>query len=123
MHIFLFIEQAIGASDATASYELQVNPEGQEGNLEVEVQQVGLEEPKEEVECPNHEPASFMKGKPRSILSLPLLSKVYLICYIYWCTKYRSCDETFAAFYSILVQITYNTLVVELGSSSSLAML
>ena len=70
MHTFLFIEHAIGASDATASYELQVNPEGQEGNPEVEVQQVGLEEPEEEVECPNHEPASFVKGKPRSILSL-----------------------------------------------------
>ena len=78
MHIFLFFEHAIGASNATASYELQVNPEGQEGNPEVEVQQVGLEEPEEEVECPNHEPASFMKGKPRSILSIPLLSKVYL---------------------------------------------
>jgi len=78
MHIFLFIEYAIGAPDATASYELQVNPQGQEGNLEVEVQQAGLEMPKEEVECPNHEPASFVKGKPRSILSLPLFSKVYL---------------------------------------------
>jgi len=49
-----------------------VNPEGQEGNPEVEAQQAGLEEPEEEVECPNHEPASFVKGKPRSILSLPL---------------------------------------------------
>jgi len=77
MHIFLFIEHAICASDATASYELQVNPEGQEGNPEVEVQQVRLKEPEEEVECPNHEPASLVKGKPRSILSLPLLSKVY----------------------------------------------
>jgi len=64
MHTFLFIEHAIGAPDTTASFELQVNPEGQEGNPEVEVQQVGLEEPKEEVECPNHEPASFVKGKP-----------------------------------------------------------
>ena len=76
---FSFTEHAIGASDVAASFDLQVNPEGQE----VEVQPVGLEEPKEEVECPNHEPASFVKGKPRSILSLPLLSKVYLIYYIY----------------------------------------
>ena len=84
MHIFLFVEYAIGASDVTASYELQTNPEGQEGSQEV---------------------------------------KVYLLCYIYCCIKYRSCDETFAAFYSILVQITHHTLVIELGSSSSLAML
>ena len=83
MHTFLFLEHAIGASDVAASFELQVNPEGREGNPEVEVQQVGLEEPEEEVECPNHEPASFVKGKPRSILSLPLLLNVYLICYIY----------------------------------------
>ena len=76
--IILLVEHAIGASDATASFELQANPEGQEGSQEVEVQPVGLEEPEKEVECPNHEPASFMKGKPRSILSLPLLSKVYL---------------------------------------------
>ena len=105
MHTSLFLEHAIGASDATASYELQVNPESQEGSQEVEVQQVGLEEPEEEVECPNHEPASFVKGKPRSIPSLPLLLKVYLICYIYCCIRYRSCDEAFVACYSILVQI------------------
>jgi len=123
MHTFSFTEHAIGASDVAASFDLQVNPEGQEGSQEVEVQQVGLEEPVEEVECPSHEPASFVKGKPWSILSLPLLSKVYLLCYIYCCIKYRSCDETFAAFYSIIVQITHYTLVIELGSSSSLALL
>ena len=82
MCIFLSFEHAIGAPDVAVSFELQANPEGQEGNQEVEVQQVGLEEPEEEVECPNHEPASFVKGKPRSILRLPLFSKVYLICYI-----------------------------------------
>jgi len=38
---------AIGAPDATASFELQVNPEGQEINPEVEVQQAELEEPEE----------------------------------------------------------------------------
>ena len=82
MHAFSFTEHAIGASDAAASFDLQVNPEGQEGSQEVEVQQVGPGEPEEEVEFPSHEHASFMKGKPRSILSLPLLLKVYLICYI-----------------------------------------
>jgi len=104
MHTFLFIEHAIGASDVTASFELQVKPEDQEGNPETEVQQAGLEEPEEEVECPNHEPASFVKGKPRSILSLPFTFESlpeYGISIDAF--KYRSCDETFAAFYSILV--------------------
>jgi len=62
---------AIGAPETTTAFELQVVHEGQEISPEVEVQQAGHEEP-EEVECPNHEPASFMKDKPRSILSLPL---------------------------------------------------
>jgi len=101
-----------------------VNPEGQEGNPEVEVQQVGLEEPEEEIECPNHEPASFVKGKPRSILSLPFTFESLLEYVISIdAFKYRSCDEALAAFYSILVQISYHYLVIELGSSSSLAML
>jgi len=72
MHMFLFIVHAIGAPETTASFELQVNPEGEEINPEVEVQPAGHEEPEEEVECPNQEPASFVKGKPQSILSLPL---------------------------------------------------
>jgi hypothetical protein len=63
---------AIGAPETTTAFELQVVHEGQEISPEVEVQQAGHEEPEEEVECPSHEPASFMKGKPRSILSLPL---------------------------------------------------
>ena len=49
MHVFLLVEHAIGASDVTASFELQANPEGQEGSQEVEVQQVGLEEPKKKL--------------------------------------------------------------------------
>jgi len=64
---------AIGAPETTASFELNlVNTEGQEINPKAEVQPARHEEPEEEVECPNHEPASFVKGKPRSILSLPL---------------------------------------------------
>jgi len=64
---------AIGAPETAASFELErVNPEGPEVSQKTEVQPAGPEEPKEEVECSSHEPASFVKGKPRSILSLPL---------------------------------------------------
>jgi len=63
---------AIGAPEATTAFELQVVYEGQEISPEVEVQQAGHEKPEEEVECLNHEPASFVKGKPWSILSLSL---------------------------------------------------
>jgi len=98
---------AIGAPETTASFELnQANPEGQEFNPEVEVQQAGHEEHEEEIECPNHEPASFVKGKPRSILSLPLyFRKITWLCYIYWCITYMSCDETLAASSSSLAML------------------
>ena len=85
MCTFSFIEHAIGAPDVAVSFELQANPEGQEGSQEVEVQQAGLEEPEEEVECPSHEPASFVKGKPRSILSLPILANINnILCLFYY---------------------------------------
>ena len=77
MSIFLFLEHAIGASDATASFDLQVNPEAPEGNPEVEVQQVGLEEPEEEVECPNHKPASEHSKPPSTFESL--FNMLYLL--------------------------------------------
>ena len=69
MHTFLFIVHAIGAPKTTALFKLnQANPEGQEINPEAEVQQAEHEEPEEEVECPNHEPASFMKACLESLL-------------------------------------------------------
>jgi len=69
----LLIVHAIGAPEVAASFELEtVSPEGPEVTQETEVQLAGQEEPKDEVEWPSHEPASFVKSKPRSILSLPL---------------------------------------------------
>ena len=41
-------------------------PEGEEQN------------PEELPECPDHRPTSFLKGKPRSILSLPVFYKILL---------------------------------------------
>ena len=116
---------AIGALETTASFELhQANPEGQEISPKVEVQLVGQEEPKEEVECPNHEPASFVKGKPRSILSLPLNFES-LLDYVISIDALRIgvVMKLLLHYTLFLVQISYHYLVVELGSSSSLAML
>jgi hypothetical protein len=46
------------------------------------------------LECPSHEPSSFVKGKPRSIISLLLYESnwVYML-YLYCCIKYKSCLE------------------------------
>jgi hypothetical protein len=48
------------------------------------------EEPEEELpECVDHQPSSFERGKPRSILSLLLYKKQFFIyeLYIYCCIK------------------------------------
>ena len=58
-------------------------------------------------ECPDHQPATFMKGKPRSIISLPTLlmsPKVICIDALY----VRSCLETLAAYYLSLTRNIYH---------------
>jgi hypothetical protein len=65
-----------------------------EKNLEEQTSEQEVQAPKEAaegdmVECPDHTPCNFMKGKPRSIISL-LISKMQLkyYCYIYCCIKF-----------------------------------
>ena len=60
---------------------LEFNEEEEEGQQETpQATALGEDEqtPKELLECPYHKPASFLKGKPRSILSLPCFTKYYL---------------------------------------------
>jgi hypothetical protein len=55
---------AIGALDPVTHLETEEN---------IQDREVFLEDPateEVELECPRHEPATFVKGKPRSILSL-----------------------------------------------------
>ena len=54
-----------------------MGPEEQEETQEQELPR-GPEPEEELQECPDHRPSTFEKGKPRSILSLPLFLKVYL---------------------------------------------
>ena len=65
---------AIGATEEITLVELDIDP--QEENQEVQHQDVPKEvEPKTDhlPECPDHQPATFVKGKPQSIISLPTL--------------------------------------------------
>ena len=58
---------------------LEIN-EGEEGDQLEIPQAVAPEEeeqiPEELLECSDHRPTSFLKGKPRSILSLPVFYKI-----------------------------------------------
>ena len=56
--------------------------EGEEGDQQ-EIPQAAAPEgeeptPEELPECPDHRPTFFLKGKPRSILSLPVFYKIIL---------------------------------------------
>ena len=68
---------AIGATEENTLVELDADP--QEGNQEVQLQEVlGEGEPEVDSlpECPDHQPSAFVKGKPRSIISLPIFINV-----------------------------------------------
>ena len=53
-------------------------PEEQQQAQEQEVQAPDEGASEEVLECPYHQPSSFLKGKPRSILSLLCFKKGYL---------------------------------------------
>ena len=60
---------------------LEIN-EGEEGDQQ-EIPQAAAPKEEEQIpeelpECPDHCPTSFLKGKPRSILSLPVFYKILL---------------------------------------------
>ena len=80
MHI-----HAIGATEGITLVELDAEP--QEENQEVQHLEVpGEGEPKADhlPKCLDHQPAMFVKGKPRSIISLPtlLISPKVLMHYV-----------------------------------------
>ena len=114
----------IGAPKAATSFEHErVNPEGPEVAQETEVQPAGPEEPKEEAECPSHKPASFVKGKPRSILSLPFNFKS-MLKYVITIVALRigvKMEPLLHYTFPCLYILPY--LSIESGSSSSLTML
>ena len=68
--------------------------EGEEGDQQEIPQAVAPKEeeqtPEELPECPNHRPTSFLKGKPRSILSLPMFYKILLESFMIDALGYKS---------------------------------
>ena len=46
--------------------------------------------PKELLECPDHRPTSFLKGKPQSILSLSCFYKILLESFMFDALGYKS---------------------------------
>ena len=99
---------AIGATEEITLVELDVDP--QEEHQEVQHQEVpGEGEPEAD-----HQPATFVKGKPQSIISLPTLlmsPKVIRIDAL----RDMSCLETLAAYYLSLTKNIYHESYLSLG--------
>ena len=76
---------AIGVPKGVTLLELEEPSEQQQSTLEVQEVQPSEEVPDEvAVECPDHRPCNFVKGKPRSILSLLIFEmQLQYYCYLY----------------------------------------
>ena len=97
----------IGATEEITLVELDVDPQENQEVQHLEVPKEG--EPKVDhlPECPNHQPSMFVKGKPRSIISLPTLlmsPKVIRIDAL----RDMSCLETLAVYYLFLTINIYH---------------
>jgi len=124
MHTFLTHRACNRCPETATSFELErVNPEGLETAQESEVQLAGPKEPEEEVECPSHEPASFVKGKPQNILSLPLYFQSMLEYVISIVALHIGVVMEPLLHYTFPCPDISLYLGIELGSSSSSAML
>ena len=100
-HIIRIIIQAFAISYAifmhigsTEEITLLEFNEEEEGDQQETPQAVALGEeehtPKELPECPDHCPTSFLNGKPRSILSLPVFYKILLESFTFDALGYKS---------------------------------
>ena len=61
----------------------------QQGTPQAVAPEEGEQTPEELPECPDHRPTSFLKGKPRSILSLPVFYKISLESFMFDALGYK----------------------------------
>jgi hypothetical protein len=71
---------AIGVREGVSLLEFEKNPEEQPSEQEVQAPEEATEG--DMVNCPDHMPCNFVKGKPRSIISL-LISEMQLSIMLY----------------------------------------
>ena len=69
----------LGSMEEITLLEFNDGEEGDQQEIPQATAPEGEEQTSEELlECPDHRPTSFLKGKPRSILSLPVFYKILL---------------------------------------------
>jgi hypothetical protein len=91
LHSFLCIHEiylcihAIGVLEGVTLLEFkEAHPEEEQEQPGEPEEPAGEGVPEEELpECPNHRPSSFLKGKPRCMLTQLLYIYIYIYIYIY----------------------------------------
>ena len=69
----------LGSTEEITLLEISEGEEGDQQEIPQAAAPEGEEQTPEELpECPDHRPTSFLKGKPRSILSLPVFYKILI---------------------------------------------
>jgi hypothetical protein len=79
---------AIGVLEGVTLLEFEKNPEEQPPEQEVQAPKEAIEG--DMVDCPNHMPCNFMKGKPQSIISV-LIFEMQLSIMFYILLHYVRC--------------------------------
>ena len=81
----------IGPSEEITLLEFNKEEEGDQQEMPQAVALGEEEQTLEELlECPDHRPTTFLKGKPWSILSLPVFYKILLESFMFHALGYKS---------------------------------
>ena len=87
----------IGSSEGITLLKFKEEPKEQQEAPQA-IAQEGEEQTLEDLpKCLVHRPTSFIKGKPRSILSLPCFTKYHLSPFMFDALGYKSCLKTLDA--------------------------
>ena len=81
----------IGSTEEVTLLEFNEEEEGDQQEIPQAIAPKEEEQTLEELlKCPDHRPTSFLKGKPRSILSLPVFYKILLESFMFDALGYKS---------------------------------
>ena len=81
----------LGSIEEITLLEFNEGEEGDQQEIPQAIAPEGEEQTIEELsECPDHYPTSFLKGKPRSFLSLPVFYKILLESFMIDALGYKS---------------------------------
>ena len=97
----------LGSEEEITLLEFEEAEEGDQQENPQAAAPEGVEQNPEELpECPDHRPTSFLRGKPRSIISLPVILQMFTYVIMIDALGYKSWMKPFDAC-TFLVQILH----------------